>query len=92
MFAVSLTSGPAERQRRYRAKHKAAALMVDLRRYSGNEILGLTGRLHDGTASRQDQLTAAALIVKLTSRLGPADFELQGITRQEALRRAILAA
>lgn len=72
MILASLMSGPAERQRRYRAKRQAAALMVDLRRASGSEILDLTGRLHDGTATRQDQLTAAALIVELMRRSGQA--------------------
>lgn len=71
MFSLSLVSGPAERQRRYRAKRNAAELMRDNVRGNTNDICDLAGRLHDGTASRQDELTAAALIVSLMRKGRP---------------------
>lgn len=71
MLSLSLTRGPAERQRRYRAKRKAAALARDNVRGNMSEICDLAGRLHDGTASRQDHLTAAALIVSLMRKGRP---------------------
>lgn len=71
MFSLSLVHGSAERQRRYRAKHKAVVLVRDNMRGNTGDICDLAGRLHDGTASRQDQLTAAALIVSLMRKGRP---------------------